>query len=201
MAVWPSFLELGAHTGVGLRCGREEKTWQAEDVRVGSWVVQRSKLEERSGVDEEKEESKHRWTDLTESAKRLKTYKDLFSCLRNSPRSEGLTHIPSFHQLSLCLFILFFCFLKQAYMHLQGIHVNEDSGEALSVCPAFAFCTYTHADTHTQNTTHSFPIKDYRERRPSPIVVSVPIFLNTPHHAVVVHHHFVSLPTGRDRQC
>lgn len=44
-ASWPPFLELAAHTGVGLRWAREEETWQAgraeEEVRAGSWAAER----------------------------------------------------------------------------------------------------------------------------------------------------------------
>ena len=51
---WPPFLELTAHTGVGLRWAREEETWQAgraeeeeEEVRAGSWVAERERERDR----------------------------------------------------------------------------------------------------------------------------------------------------------
>lgn len=51
---WPPFLELTAHTGVGLRWATEEETWQAgrteEEVWKGSWAA------EREGMREEMEE-------------------------------------------------------------------------------------------------------------------------------------------------
>lgn len=58
-ASWPPFLELIAHTGVGLRWARVEETWQAgsaEEVRAGSWAVERRRNEGRNGRKEEKEE-------------------------------------------------------------------------------------------------------------------------------------------------
>lgn len=94
-------------------------------------------------MDEEKEECRYRWIALTESAQRLKTYKGLFFCLYNSLCSEGLKRIPTFHQLFSLALPTFFCFLKQAYIHLQGMYVKENSGEVLRVCPAFAFGTHT----------------------------------------------------------
>lgn len=57
MASWPPFLELTAHTGVGLRWAREEETWhagRAEDMKGGSWVAERKRR--RRTEMEEKEE-------------------------------------------------------------------------------------------------------------------------------------------------
>lgn len=53
---------------MGERRGNLASRYKAEDVRAGSWVVKKSKEEERSGMDEEKEECRYRWIVLTESA-------------------------------------------------------------------------------------------------------------------------------------
>lgn len=51
-ASWPPFLELIAHTGVGLRWARVEETWQAgsaEEVRAGWWAAERRRNEAGNG--------------------------------------------------------------------------------------------------------------------------------------------------------